>query len=103
MCGRYTLFTDEEYQDIRKIIDEIEAQAWKRLCQSRRNLSHQFRSYPAGYRRGRDARCGQMGVSLLPWQGLNNHQRAVGNCRGKTFLPRKLDDTTLCCTKHRFL
>ena len=24
MCGRYTLFTDEEYQDIRKIIDEIE-------------------------------------------------------------------------------
>ena len=24
MCGRYTLFTDEEYGDIRKIIDEIE-------------------------------------------------------------------------------
>ena len=24
MCGRYTLFTDEEYQDIRKIIQEVQ-------------------------------------------------------------------------------
>ena len=24
MCGRYTLFTDEEYQDIRKIIRAVQ-------------------------------------------------------------------------------
>ena len=87
MCGRYSLFTNDDNREILRILQEVSERRPNAAVKTGKSF-HQHSAYSETGTGNHPAGCSRMGISQLCPQG-GHHQRPFRNGGGKEALPGK--------------